>query len=368
MQCKRFLSLTLRFLVTAGLIVYILSAWVDWNDHVVLKDGSKVYGDIVSYAPTEVRIQTLQGQERLLTSEQLAYNQDSKQPQIYWGFLKIWRQLHVPWFLFFTGFFFFNMILATYRIKWLLDSQNITQSWGNLCKINFIGYFFNNFLPSDTGGDLVRAYYLARDTDQKAAAVIAVLIDRIVGLTALILLAGTVALFHIRKPEFMAAALVILAGCGGLACGLLLIFALPERLYAGKQGFVYTVLQAFCRYRHHLKPLLYTVSISFFIHIITIIGIIGFAYALGIRNVPWYAFFIYIPVGFLVMALPISLAGWGVGEATFSWLFSLVGVPMQQGLILSLLMRVAQIEISCVGATLWLMGRKKLSPGKKVAP
>jgi len=48
----------------------------------------------------------------------------------------------------------------------------------------FVGYFFNNFLPGNVGGDVMRGYGLARYTERTAEAALSVVVDRIVGLMA----------------------------------------------------------------------------------------------------------------------------------------------------------------------------------------
>jgi uncharacterized membrane protein YbhN (UPF0104 family) len=79
----------------------------------------------------------------------------------------------------------------------------------------------------------------------------------------------------------------------------------------------------------------------------------GYARALGITHVPWYIFFIYIPVTFLLMAIPISVSGLGVGEAAYSYFFIQVGVLPEQAIMLPLMYRFGQMLISLVGGVLW---------------
>src|SRR5256885_7152376 len=51
----------------------------------------------------------------------------------------------------------------------------------------FIGMFYNQFLPGGTGGDIMKSYYLLKETpDKKAGALLAVVFDRFIGLVALV--------------------------------------------------------------------------------------------------------------------------------------------------------------------------------------
>ena len=75
--------------------------------------------------------------------------------------------------------------LTTGSIRWwfILRSQHFTIPWKNIFRIFYIGQFFNAFFLGGCGGDLVRAYYVARECQkEKTAAVTTVLIDRGIGL------------------------------------------------------------------------------------------------------------------------------------------------------------------------------------------
>src|SRR5947208_17200021 len=52
--------------------------------------------------------------------------------------------------------------------------------------------FYNQFLPGGTGGDIIKSYYLLKETpDKKAGALLAVVFDRFIGLVALVAITGT---------------------------------------------------------------------------------------------------------------------------------------------------------------------------------
>ena len=57
--------------------------------------------------------------------------------------------------------------------------------------------------------------------------------------------------------------------------------------------------------------------------------------ALGIPIPPWHLA-VVVPVSFVVQMLPVSVNGFGVREATFSFYFSRLGLPIESALALSL--------------------------------
>lgn len=357
MSYTKALSFTLRLAVTCGIFIYIFTKVIALDDHIVLKDKSVVRGDILSVDAERVHID-VHGKTLQYRISEIADQKNTDRKAIHPGFFKIWKQLHIPLFFLFSTLFFVDLFICTFRLKWFLASQGISTSYLQLTRINFMGHFFNNFLPGSTGGDIVRAYYVARDAEQKTNGVVAVVMDRIIGMSALAILAGGIVFFHLKKQEFFIPALIIYACLGGILFGGILIFSVPERLYARRHNLMSKIIAAFCNYRFHPRILLWSVALSICVHILTNLAVFGFARALGIYHVPWFVFFIYVPVGLLVMAVPISISGWGVGEAIFAYLFSQVGVLYEQGVVLCLLIRLAQIELGVIGGILWMSGRR----------
>src|SRR5882724_1915830 len=88
-------------------------------------------------------------------------------------------------------------IAAAFRWHVLLKVQKIHLSLPRLSGLFLIGMFYNQFLPGGTGGDIIKSYYLLKETpDMKAGALLAVVFDRLIGLVALV--AITVTLVSLR--------------------------------------------------------------------------------------------------------------------------------------------------------------------------
>ena len=82
-------------------------------------------------------------------------------------------------------------ILSAMRWQMLLRVQGITLSWARVFLLMLIGIFFNFFIPGGTGGDVVKIFYLLKETPgQRSMALLSVLVDRILGLLGLAVLAG----------------------------------------------------------------------------------------------------------------------------------------------------------------------------------
>ena len=114
-------------------------------------------------------------------------------------------------------------------VKWqiLLRAQGVRVPFGAVLRFLFTGFFFNNFLPANVGGDVMRGYGLARYTDRTADAAVSVIVDRIVGLIAYMSTAAVAAIVAVnlagqhalQQVEWVA--IVALAALAGLFAMLL---------------------------------------------------------------------------------------------------------------------------------------------------
>ena len=91
---------------------------------------------------------------------------------------------------------FMAMIMQSFRLKYLLGSQDIILSAKGIICLTFVGHFFNNFLPTTVGGDVVKAYYASNATRKRLETFASVLIDRLIGLTTLMWIAMVVVLIR----------------------------------------------------------------------------------------------------------------------------------------------------------------------------
>ena len=346
---KKLIFWSLRISVTIGLFAYIFCYLIDFHDQVALKNGNKA------------RLLQRDGQKLLVQSQGRSYWIDSQRIDIgkghhgfYPGLFSVIKKLNLWLFIVCCSVLFVSVGFSALRFQLLLQAHDIFLPYLRLLKINFIGHFFNNFLPGFTGGDLVRGYYITKESRQLAKSVVCILVDRIVGLAGLVLLSGIILSFLAHRREFREAAFIIFSGVGGIVGATALLFLFPQSWLSKDSRWV-SLLKNVMVYRRCPWILLKTLGITFLIHINTNIMMAGFARALAIEHLPWYVYFIYTPVAILLMALPISVAGWGVGEAAFAYFFTQVGVTAEQAVVIVLLFRVANMVIGLTGGCIWFL-------------
>lgn len=112
------------------------------------------------------------------------------------------RRADWMWLLVGVFVFFGCSVLSSFRWKVLLKVQGIEMSSVRTWQLFMIGMFFNLFMLGSTGGDVVKMFLAMRETkSNKAAALLSVFMDRVIGMLALIFL--SVAVLYFRYDKLM---------------------------------------------------------------------------------------------------------------------------------------------------------------------
>ena len=230
-------------------------------------------------------------------------------------------------------------IAAAFRWHVLLKVQDIHLSFWRLSGLFLIGMFYNQFLPGGTGGDIIKSYYLLKETpDRKAGALLAVVFDRLIGLVALVAITGTlIGLrydFLSQTPETRQLLWILLVVLGVSIVGLLTTFvitgfrlfhSLPLR-FPGREKLI-EVSAAYHLYARHWRATLVAFGSSIVAHLATFATFLSVAYSLR-ANVKIVDFFAVMPIERTISAMPISFAGIGWREKVLQIMLNGVcGVP-----------------------------------------
>src|SRR5262245_4384001 len=100
------------------------------------------------------------------------------------------RKASLPWLLAALGVQALNLVTSTWRWKLLLNAQDVKLKNRTLLGSYLVATFFNNFLPSNVGGDVIRIRDTAAAMQSKTLATTVVLVDRALGLMALVLISA----------------------------------------------------------------------------------------------------------------------------------------------------------------------------------
>jgi uncharacterized protein (TIRG00374 family) len=231
--------------------------------------------------------------------------------------------------------FFVGYAVSVARWRGLLAVQAAAPRFSYLYWSFMIGVFFNQLLPTTIGGDLARYQYTA--AGGRAAALSAVVLDRVFGTVALVLFAivGFVLAGNsqvLPSGILLPAAVLLAVGCAALAFAFLLpqsAMAMLRRagliLPRMARGYFEKLLAAFAAFRGRHDVAAAAVCWSLLLQCVVVAHyyLVGLALGLG---VPLYAYAFIVPIATVVMALPISINGIGVREGILGYLLGLYGV------------------------------------------
>jgi len=262
----------------------------------------------------------------------------------------------------FLAFFFMLVIYSLVLVRWniLIQYLGIKAPFKSVTRCFLIGSFFNLFLPTSTGGDVVKAIGLFRDTDEKAKVVASVLLDRIAGLVAMIIVAvvAFVVAFRIAYDPFLLAAI----GFVSLGTGLGVTFFFNERFYS----FVCQIFNRAPNIKNKLMELHYamvlikkkrraiflSIGISCFTQIL--LATTFYLTAKGLHQEVGLVYcIIFVPLICIASALP-SIGGLGVRDVSSVYLFSKVGVTAVTAASMSLINFLYMAIFGLIGAIVYV--------------
>lgn len=258
-------------------------------------------------------------------------------------------------------------LMAWRWIALLAPIQHGTRpSTGTLLRIFFITTFIGTFIPS-VGGDAIRAWRLARAGVSSQESFASVLMDRLLGVVAILLAAAVglaVAPDLLGERAVWLGLVVTLAGC---AAAMALVFSeragraimRAVRRVAGDgriQRGAERLFESLRAYSGHRGLLAVVLTASIAVQVIRILQAWLLGLSLGIAAGP-AAYFAFIPIILLVLLLPLPGNGIGSSQAAFLWTFGRVGVSSPQAFALSVLFIGLGIVGNVPGAFLYAFGR-----------
>lgn len=290
------------------------------------------------------------------------------------AFLRTVRALPLKVFLVCLSLYAFGHVISAVRWQRLLVAEGIRLPLVRLTLVYFEGAFFNLFLPTLIGGDIVRGYAIYKITRGHDASIASILVDRLSGFAALItiaLVALALAYGEVRDPQ-VASMILAVAAAFGLTIAVLLTDRVKERAsgllrlvgLARFQAKLQGMVEALHRYRGHPGALGQALLLSTVLQALIIVAyyLIGAGLNLG---VPIAYFFLYVPLITVVAMLPVSVAGLGVREGGAVYFFAKVGVDAASALTMSLAWFSLTLIVSSLGGLAFLLN---LHSAKRVEP
>ncbi len=253
-----------------------------------------------------------------------------------------------------------TVIIASYRLKKLLKVQGIYLSLVDATLLNFVGFFFNNFMPTAVGGDIAKAYFTAKRSQKKLGSITSVLADRLFGLYSLIFIAFLALCFNFYriKNSVVIYAILVFSGLVILFLLVLLNSKLAKSLspltgifkFFKIEEKVKKLYEAMRLYKHNKKIAAQAFLISFFTQLLSIAVIWIIALSLSLK-ISYLTFLLTMPIVYTLSMLP-SLNGLGIREGAFVY-FLKDFIGKDKAFALSLLWLVVTVVMSVIGGLIY---------------
>ena len=234
-------------------------------------------------------------------------------------------------------------------------------------RFNLIGAFFNQTLPSSIGGDAVRLWLVARGGAGWRAATYSIFVDRAIGLIALaiVIVASLPWSYNLIDDPHGRSALLLVdfaALAGGV--GFLVLGALPwpwlKRWWGTHHLHACAVIANRVIFSRQHGPAIAVLSIV--VHVLAVV--IAWCVVQSIAApVVFGQIFQLVPPVMLITMLPISIAGWGVREATMGLAFGYAGLLPNEGVNISLLYGAVTFLVGAFGGLVWIFSAEKAAQG-----
>lgn len=267
--------------------------------------------------------------------------------------------------LWFLGY----VLLGGLRWYYIIHGMNLKISYMRAVHLNMIGLFFNTTLPGAVGGDLIKTYYLVKEhpSNTNTAALLTVLLDRAIGLVALLFIGGIAVIsnfkYFLYSDVYWQMAVFILTGAVvNMVCGAYILTSIGKNRIQLHHALpfkiprfhlltnLYDSLQVF---RNRPQFLLAAITISILIRALALF----FAYELTrhlTHSTPDAAIFTLIfSVGIITTVIPLAPGGIGIGHLAFEKLFDIA--ELGQGANIFNVMTLGILALNLLGVVPYLL-------------
>jgi uncharacterized protein (TIRG00374 family) len=284
------------------------------------------------------------------------------------GFFTNLRNVHMGWLALAIGGFAGSIACIGIRWRMLLQVQDVRIGIWEAMRLTVLGEFFNNVVPGTVGGDLVKAYYVSKHTHLRSGVLVSVFIDRLLGLTMLAFLAvvSVLAVLAVGLETLDRIYLSLIASviCLGVV-GAMFLFILSSRVRSlFRLEWLFRRLpishhldeagSAARQYKANWSRLIGSVGVTVLAHMSFIGGIAMIGASLSLA-VPAFMYAVYIPLIYILGAVPVTPGGVGLVEKLYVAFFVVNPAGV---LAMALLVRLIKMAVSLPGVGVAVRGAR----------
>lgn len=287
------------------------------------------------------------------------------------------RQMNLAWMFAALATYGLMLVVSAWRWQLLLHVQKIPVGFVLLTNSFLVATFFNNFLPSNIGGDVVRVADTASYAGSRTVATTIVLVDRVLGLIALLAVAAAASAMAVLAGVPLTGVGYIWIALVIVLSGLLFVLLRPEQVarimhrVAGDRGEaiqvrVLNLIGAIGRFAEQPRPLGVAFAGALAVQLLLVLFYVFAARSLSVP-LPLLAASVVVPVSLAVQMVPVSINGFGVREAVFAFFFASLGLNVRSALTLSLGSAALIMLFSLTGGAVFLL-RRRATPAAMMRP
>jgi uncharacterized protein (TIRG00374 family) len=287
---------------------------------------------------------------------------------------KVWhnaRTMDFAWLLIGMVCFVPTLLVVSWRWRLLLRVHDVHMRLWRVFELNMIGQFFSTVGVGTTGGDVFKIFYVTRAVPEKKTAVaFTVIVDRVVGLLALLLFGVTLSFTKLplllstgnTRTFTMTFYFFAVAGAAGAVVASLSPFFLKHRALVSlidRLPFAHRsrkLVAAFEKTARAFGTNMVALLVSIPSHMS--VTLMGYCVLRAMDLHPdILAFCSIIAIVNMLIAMPVSISGIGVRESLFTWFFALLGIHGDKAVTFSLTYFALTILWSLAGGPFYFLYR-----------
>ena len=259
-----------------------------------------------------------------------------------------------------VGVFFAGLLAVAYRLRFVIQVHGTKLSVAAAYYVNLIALFFNNVLPSSVGGEMVKAYYLYKDSEGSVSVFSAVVVDRLFGLVTMLLISiSTIFFLDTTQGSHKIMGSIVMMTAGTITLAFLIFnkrivdglcqlhIPLLPAVFLEKIREIY---RAMYKYREHKGIIGNCFALTVVGQLTYIIANFFLAKSLAM-DIPIGFFFFFVPI-LLIMGVAPSVNGIGVREATFLFYLTEFTSP-EKALALALLTTFFMVFVGIIAGSIY---------------
>jgi len=280
-------------------------------------------------------------------------------------FLKVLKGANILWLLLSFSLHSLGLLISAYRWQILIQAQGDRVPLGFLAKSYLVGTFFNNFLPTRFGGDIVRIWDGSRYSRSVLKSSAIVLVERFTGIIVLLLFAFVASLSRLEMAKKIPIIWVsLLVGLLGLlfVLSFFMPFAkrilgkIPDKGYLKKiKAKVFEFRDVVLVYKDKKREFLKALFWAFLLQVNVILHYFLVGKALHL-NISFIDYFIFIPIILIILIIPVTISGLGLREGIYIEIFKFYLIPAALAFSFPLIADVAfGLIIGIIGGIIYIV-------------